>query len=216
MSALLPTGRSGLPTPSTCSFARAPVSLQRLSSLHPLQEDVVKRWFNAVEHFLAAERPAYHLEDYRVSWGRGRALSCRRTWSSQRGRRQRLRQSYRSRTFQSEKLWKTSCPSSGASSRKASASHPPESQGPRIPAGVVPHRQERDRIGNVPSDSRVSDLPCRGPRERHGLHEFSSHSLRSICSSTPQRTKETSSFRSFACMFSLSFLQLLKHLQTIA
>ena len=46
------------------------VSLQRLSSLHPLQEDVVKRWFNAVEQFLAAERPAYHLEEYRVSWGR--------------------------------------------------------------------------------------------------------------------------------------------------
>ena len=51
-------------------WSQHPVSLQRLSSLHPLQEDVVKRWFNAVEHFLAAERPAYHLEDYRVSWGR--------------------------------------------------------------------------------------------------------------------------------------------------
>ena len=42
------------------------------------------------------------------------------------------------------------------------------------------------------------------------------HESTSNCSSTPQRTKETSSFRSFACMFSLSFLQLLKHLQTIA
>ena len=51
-------------------WSQRPVSLQRLSSLHPLQEDVVKRWFNAVEHFLAGERPAYHLEDYRVSWGR--------------------------------------------------------------------------------------------------------------------------------------------------
>ena len=48
-------------------WSQHPVSLQRLSSLHPLQEDVVKRWFNAVEHFLAAEGPAYHLEDYRVS-----------------------------------------------------------------------------------------------------------------------------------------------------
>ena len=47
-------------------WSQHPVSLQRLSSLHPLQEDVVKRWFNAVEHFLAAERPAYHLEDCRV------------------------------------------------------------------------------------------------------------------------------------------------------
>ena len=51
-------------------WSQHPVSLQRLSSLHPLQEDVVKRWFNAVEHFLAAERPAYHLQNYRVSWGR--------------------------------------------------------------------------------------------------------------------------------------------------
>ena len=51
-------------------WSQHPVSLQRLSSLHPLQEDVVKRRFNAAKHFLAAERPAYHLEDYRVSWGR--------------------------------------------------------------------------------------------------------------------------------------------------
>ena len=34
-------------------WSQHPVSLQRLSSLHPLQEDVVKRWFNAVEHFFS-------------------------------------------------------------------------------------------------------------------------------------------------------------------
>ena len=88
-------------------WSQDPVSLQRLTSLHPLQEDVVKRWFNAVENFLAAERPAYHLEDYRVSWGRsgsygddvvGESLELQADLVIPACRRQRLRQSYRSRT----------------------------------------------------------------------------------------------------------------------
>ena len=104
------------------------MSLQRLSSLHPLQKDVVKRWFNAEQRFLAAERPAYHLEDYRVSWVRsgscgddavGESLELQAdlvipAWPAPEVTTKVPLQDFLTGD------WKTSCPSSGASSREAS------------------------------------------------------------------------------------------------